>query len=131
MQLNEEKLKESLDKQSYNVLRQQGTEAPFSGELLHEKRSGEFTCKVCGSVIFNSNAKFDSGTGWPSFTEAVDANKIKLTSDNTLGMQRTAIDCANCGSHLGHLFNDGPKERGGMRYCVNSVCFNFEPKQDD
>ena len=122
----EEELKKKLTPEEYYVLRQKGTEAPFSGKLLHEKANGMYTCKVCGNEIFDSKAKFDSGTGWPSFDEALPGAVI-LTEDKSLGMSRTEVTCAKCGSHLGHLFNDGPTKTG-KRYCLNSVCLDLEQK---
>jgi peptide-methionine (R)-S-oxide reductase len=108
------------------VLRQKGTEAPFSGKLLHEKRDGTYNCMACGNALFSSDAKFDSGTGWPSFDEALPGS-IKNIEDNSYGMNRVEIVCAKCGSHLGHVFDDGPTENK-KRYCLNSVCLDFEKK---
>lgn len=106
-----------------------GTEAPFSGALLHETRDGSFTCKNCGQELFMSDTKFDSGSGWPSFTEPVNREHVALKTDSNFGMHRTEVTCANCGAHLGHVFDDGPREAGGKRYCINSVSLNFDPKQ--
>lgn len=105
------------------------TEAPFSGNLLNEKRDGTFACKNCGQILFASSTKFDSGTGWPSFTEPVNLENVVLAEDLSHGMFRTEVKCANCGAHLGHIFPDGPKDRGGQRYCINSACLNFEPEK--
>lgn len=127
MTYSDDELSTKLDEASFNVLRRGATEAPFSGSLLNEHRDGSFHCKVCDAKVFDSSAKFDSGSGWPSFTKpATDA--VKLTTDRSHGMIRTEVNCASCGSHLGHLFDDGPIEAGGQRYCVNSVCFNFTPR---
>lgn len=122
--MTEDEIKNKLSDEEYRVMRQKGTEAPFSGKLLHEKRSGMYTCKVCGQALFPSSAKFDSGTGWPSFDEAL-PGAVKLTPDDSHGMHRTEVTCANCGSHLGHLFDDGPTSTG-KRYCLNSVCLDLD-----
>lgn len=124
--MNEEEIKNKLTPEEYHVLREKGTEAPFSGKLLHEKRQGTYNCKVCNSPLFKSDAKFDSGTGWPSFDQAI-SGSVKEVSDTSLGMQRTEILCANCGSHLGHVFDDGPTTTG-RRYCLNSVCLDLKPE---
>lgn len=128
MPQNEEGWKEKLTPEQYAVLRQRGTEAPFTGKLLHEKRDGMYRCAACGNALFASGAKFDSGTGWPSFDDAVPGS-VKLIEDNSHGMRRTEVVCANCGSHLGHLFDDGPTE-SGQRYCINSVCLDLEAKKE-
>lgn len=121
--MNEADIKNKLTPEEYHVLREKGTEAPFSGKLLHEKRSGTYNCKVCGSALFNSDAKFDSGTGWPSFDQAIPGS-IKEVVDNSHNMHRTEVVCAKCGSHLGHVFDDGPTDTG-KRYCLNSVCLDL------
>ena len=126
IQINEEELKKKLTPQEYAVLRQKATEAPFSGKLLHDDRSGMYGCKVCGTKLFSSDTKFDSGTGWPSFDEAL-PGAIELIEDNSDGMQRTEVVCSTCKSHLGHLFLDGPTDTG-KRYCLNSVCLDLEEK---
>lgn len=120
MEINEEELKQRLTSEEYEVLRNKGTEPPFSGKLLHDERDGTYKCKVCGQDLFNSDAKFDSGTGWPSFDKAIKGSVVE-TEDNSHGMIRTEITCSKCGSHLGHVFPDGPTETG-KRYCLNSVC---------
>lgn len=125
MEINEEELKAKLTSEEYKVLREKGTEAPFSGALLHDERSGMYTCKVCGQELFASDAKFDSGTGWPSFDQAIPGSVIE-TEDISHGMSRTEITCSQCGSHLGHVFNDGPTGTG-KRYCLNSVCLDLKP----
>jgi len=125
MEINEEELKEKLTPEEYKVLREKGTEAPFSGALLHDERSGMYTCKACGQDLFTSDAKFDSGTGWPSFDQALPDSVVE-TEDTAHGMSRTEIMCSKCGSHLGHVFNDGPTVTG-KRYCLNSVCLDLKP----
>ena len=105
MKVDEEELKKKLKPNEYYVLREGGTEEPFSGTLLHETKDGMYLCKACGNKLFNSSAKFDSGTGWPSFDEAIPGS-ITLHEDNTLGVVRTEVRCAQCGSHLGHVFDD-------------------------
>jgi peptide-methionine (R)-S-oxide reductase len=126
MEINEEELKKKLTPEEYAVLREKATEAPFSGKLLHDDRDGMYKCKVCGQDLFSSDSKFDSGTGWPSFDKAI-SGSIKEVQDDTLGMHRTEVVCSKCGSHLGHVFNDGPTDTG-MRYCLNSVCLDLEEK---
>lgn len=123
--MKEEDIKKKLSPEEYRVLREKGTEAPFSGALLHEKRSGMYACKVCGRELFKSDAKFDSGTGWPSFDEAI-PGAVELKSDTSHGMLRTEVLCSKCGSHLGHVFEDGPTKTG-KRFCMNSVCLDLKP----
>lgn len=122
--MNEGEIKQKLTPEQYNILREKGTEVPFSGKYVHEKTRGKYSCFVCGSPLFSSDAKFDSGTGWPSFDRAI-PGAVKYTRDNSFGMSRTEITCAKCNSHLGHVFSDGPTQTG-KRYCINSVCLNLE-----
>lgn len=119
--MNEDELKSKLTEEEYAVLRQGATEAPFSGRSIKPGKDGNYHCKACGAPLFSSDSKFDSKTGWPSFDEAIDGAIIEKI-DTSLGMIRTEIICAKCGSHLGHLFDDGPTQTG-KRYCTNSVCF--------
>ena len=126
MPKSEEEFKEKLTPEQYHVLREKGTEMPFTGKLLHEKRDGMFKCRACGNALFASGTKFDSGTGWPSFDDAL-PGAVKMIEDASHGMVRTEVVCAHCGSHLGHLFEDGPTKTG-KRHCINSVCLEFEEK---
>ncbi len=119
--------REKLDPESYRVLRQKGTERPFTGQYYMHFESGVYTCKGCGTPLFEHHSKFHSGCGWPSFDSALQDGTIREVRDTTHGMIRTEIICANCDSHLGHVFNDGPTETG-LRYCVNSVCLDFLPE---
>lgn len=118
-----------LSPEAYHVLREKGTEPPFSGALLHESRSGTYRCGACGATLFDSETKFDSRSGWPSFTRPADSSRVILAPDTSHGMLRTEISCAECHSHLGHVFDDGPVETGGKRFCVNSLSLEFKPSE--
>lgn len=125
----EEEMKKMLTPEEYAVLREGATEAPFSGEYVDNHEPGVYRCKVCGNVLFTSEQKFDSRSGWPSFTDPAVAENIGTRPDDSHGMHRTEVYCKHCNSHLGHLFDDGPEDRGGKRYCINSVCLAFEPEE--
>ena len=118
--------KSKLTPEQYHVMREQGTEPAFTGKYVNEHSSGMYKCAACGQVLFSSDAKFDSGTGWPSFTEPANLKHVELRDDSSGGMHRTEVICKNCGSHLGHVFDDGPADKGGKRYCINSVCLELE-----
>lgn len=122
--------RELLSPVEFDVLRGAGTERPFSGELLDEHREGRYACRACGNELFASGTKFDAGCGWPSFYEAVRPEAVELLDDRSLGMLRTEVRCARCGSHLGHVFPDGHGTPTGDRYCMNSVSLSFEPAAD-
>lgn len=124
--MDDDSLRQKLTKEQYHVLRESGTEAPFSGKFDDFWSTGNYKCAACGNILFKSENKYDAGCGWPSFWNAVDDTKIKLIDDDTLGMQRTEVRCGVCDSHLGHLFDDGPKEHGGKRYCINSLSLDFD-----
>ncbi len=123
---SDEEWRKELTPEEFRVLREAGTEAPFTGAFVENHEEGMYRCRACGSDLFSSQTKFDSGSGWPSFTDSAVAEHVGTRSDTSLGMERTEVFCRNCGGHLGHLFMDGPKEAGGKRYCINSVCLAFE-----
>lgn len=124
-QFSDEELKKRLTPEQYDILRNKGTEAPFSGKLLHNDAKGTYACMVCGNVVFDSSTKFDSGSGWPSFYDAIPGSVV-LHEDSSLGMQRTEVTCAVCGSHLGHVFPDAPDQPTGQRFCINSEALQFK-----
>jgi peptide-methionine (R)-S-oxide reductase len=123
---NEDEWKKKLSPEQYRVLRDKGTEAPFSGEYVDDHKDGMYKCVACGNVLFSSDTKFDSGTGWPSFDTAL-PGAVEYIKDETYDMDRTEVVCARCKSHLGHVFSDGPTKTG-KRYCMNSVCLKLEEK---
>jgi peptide-methionine (R)-S-oxide reductase len=120
---------EELPKDLYHVAREKGTEAPFTGKYWDNHEKGMYTCAICGAELFSSDTKFDSGTGWPSFTEPANLANVELKDDSSAGMHRTEVICKNCGAHLGHVFDDGPAEQGGKRYCINSVCLALDTEK--
>jgi peptide-methionine (R)-S-oxide reductase len=125
IKLNREKLQKELTPLEYNVCLNHGTEAPFQNEFYDNKRKGIYRCKCCKTALFSSDAKFDSGTGWPSYFQPIEKKSIEEITDNTHGMVRTEVRCAACGSHLGHVFPDGPAPTH-QRYCINSASLDFE-----
>lgn len=126
--LPDDEWKDKLTPEQYRILREKGTEAPFSGKLLHEKGTGDFVCAACGATVFNSGTKFDSGSGWPSFYDPAATSAVRLIEDNSGGMRRVEVECANCGSHLGHVFDDAPDQPTGKRFCINSASLDFKKK---
>ena len=128
MPRTEEEWKKKLTPEQFKILREKSTEMPFTGKLLHNKETGMYVCAACGNPLFPSDTKFDSGTGWPSFFAPADRKNIKTKEDNGWFMRRTEVICGKCGSHLGHVFNDGPKPTG-QRYCINSVALDFKKKK--
>jgi len=121
----DEEWKKVLNPDQYEVLREKGTEAPFSGKYYLHKEKGVYVCAGCGNELFKSDTKFDAGCGWPSFSDVLDSTKVVYMKDKTHGMMRTEITCSNCGGHLGHVFDDGPAPTG-LRYCINSVSIEFK-----
>lgn len=128
-ELSEDEWKKKLTPEQYKILREKSTELPFTGNLLHNKGKGNYVCAGCGAVLFDSETKFDSGTGWPSFSDAK-KGAVKFVEDNSLLMKKTEVVCAKCGGHLGHVFDDGPKETTGKRFCINSACLMFNGEKN-
>jgi peptide-methionine (R)-S-oxide reductase len=122
----DEQWRAELAPDQYAILRQAATEAPFTGKYVDEKADGTYTCAGCGAELFASDTKFDSRSGWPSFTEPAVAAAVELRTDTAHGMVRTEVVCARCGGHLGHVFDDGPADRGGQRFCINSAALQLD-----
>lgn len=123
------KINPKLTTEQKEIIFAKGTEAPFSGEFLHNKQTGMYTCANCGAELFHSETKFDSGSGWPSFYDVASTGAVKLLKDDSQGMHRVEVTCSKCGGHLGHVFNDAPDQPTGMRFCVNSLSLGFKEKE--
>ena len=127
---SEQEWRNELTPEQYEVVRNKGTEAPFTSELNDVKEPGQFVCVACGQPLFDSERKFDSGTGWPSFDRPMDDEKVEKEADNSLFMKRTEVLCSRCDAHLGHVFDDGPADTTGQRYCINGCALEFRPEDE-
>jgi peptide-methionine (R)-S-oxide reductase len=121
--------RQQLTPEQFHVAREKGTERAFTGAYWDNHKEGVYRCIGCGAQLFSSDTKFDSGTGWPSFTQPLDDSNVEMEEDRSLGMRRIEVHCKQCGTHLGHVFPDGPPEAGGQRFCINSCSLNFEEKK--
>ncbi|MFM5930473.1 MAG: peptide-methionine (R)-S-oxide reductase MsrB [Novosphingobium sp.] len=131
LNLSDAEWRERLTPEQYQILRQSGTERAFTGKYESNKQAGMYTCAGCGAPLFSSETKYNSGSGWPSYTAPVDGDAVDEHRDTAHGMVRTEVRCAKCEGHLGHVFPDGPREAGGLRYCINSASLEFQPKAPD
>lgn len=126
---SEDYWKEKLTPEQYHILREKGTEAPFTGKYVDNHETGMYECAACGHPLFSSETKFESGSGWPSFDQPINRENVELHEDKSMFMKRTEVTCKNCGAHLGHVFPDGPAETTGERYCINSCSLQFKKKE--
>ena len=131
MKKSEQEWRAELTPEQYEVVRNKGTEAPFTSELNHVKAPGQFVCVACGQPLFSSDNKFDSGTGWPSFDRPLENEAVDEAADNSFLMRRTEVLCSRCDAHLGHVFDDGPRDTTGQRYCINGCALEFKPEDTD
>lgn len=129
IQKTEEEWKKILTPQQFQILREKATEPPFSGKFVENHENGMYSCVACGSQLFDSSTKYESGSGWPSFYDIAKNGNVILQDDDSGGMKRVEVTCANCGGHLGHLFNDGPADKTGLRYCINSCALKFDSEK--
>ena len=127
MKMTDANWKAKLTPAQYHILREKGTEVPFTGQFVYHQDKGTYICVACGADLFKSDTKFDAHCGWPSFNDAINSDAVVLSDDNSGGIKRTEVTCKNCGGHLGHLFNDAPDQPTGMRFCINSVSLGFKP----
>jgi peptide-methionine (R)-S-oxide reductase len=128
---SEQEWREQLSEYQYHILREAGTERPFTGKFVHAEDDGMYVCAGCGNTLFSSDTKYHSHSGWPSFWDVVNQGNVELVEDRSHGMVRTEIRCSRCGSHLGHVFDDGPRDKTGLRYCINSASLDFEPDETE